>query len=321
MTLDKPKFFNRIWRIYKLGGLRLVIAKMADKVFHTCHGKAYLQKRLKEADPSEYPDLLKSMWMLHSNSILNLENPSSFNEKIQWMKIHDVTPLKKKLSDKYLVREWVEEKIGQQHLIPLLGVWDRFEDIDFESLPDRFVLKCNHGSGMNIIVNDKALFDKESARKQINKWLNTDYAFQNGLELQYDGIPRKIMAEEYIEQENGQLYDYKVHVFNGRAEIIQVIGDRDFTNHKGKEAFFNTNWEPIEVASHTYDSYERLPEKPKNLQPLVSLANTLGEDFRYVRVDLYDINGVILFGEMTFTPASGYGKWGEKGTIFSKLMD
>ncbi len=188
--------------------------------------------------PVEYPRLLKEWNKLHGRGNLDIDNPGSYNEKIQWIKLHDVTPLMTKLADKYLVREWVADKIGEQYLVPLLGVWDCFDDINFDELPDRFVLKCNHGSGMNLVVKDKKSFDWAEAKNKFDRWMAINFAFQNGFELQYKDIPRKIIAEEYIEQMDEDLLDFKIHCFKGEPKIVQVIGSRELAHHTAKEAFF-----------------------------------------------------------------------------------
>ena len=220
--------------------------------------------------------------------------------------------MKIRLEDKYLVRDWIKEKIGEEYLVPLLGVWDKFDDIDFDSLPDQFALKCNHGSNMNVIVKDKSLIDKNKTKEKFDRWMKTNYAFTSGLELHYKDIPPKIMSEKYIEQLDNDLIDYKIHFFNGIPKIIQIIGNRNLETHTAKECFLTTDWIPRELMYHTYDSYENIPEKPENLNELLKIAEILGKGFSYVRVDLYDLSGKIMFGEMTFTPASGVGKWKDK---------
>ena len=301
---------NKVIGYYEIGGLNLLLFKVEDKLFHGKNGKDYLRKVLEAAEPEEYPRLLKSMWKVHFNEPLDLDNPQSFNEKIQWLKLYDTTPLKTRLADKYLVRDWIKEKIGEKYLVPLLGVWDSFDEIDFDALPDTFVLKCNHGSGMNMVVKDKKAFDKKAAKVQFDEWMKSDFTFLNGFEMQYRDIPHKIIAEKFIEQMDENLLDYKIHVFGGEPKIIQVIGDRDLVHHTGKEAFFDLNWQPQDLMYHTYDMYEKMPSRPDNLGEMLNIARKLGTEFRYVRVDLYNIDGKILFGEMTFTPASGFGKWG-----------
>ena len=176
----------------------------------------------------DYPEALKK-WFLETNythTPLDLEHPKTFSEKTQWLKLYggfeDVYPL----VDKYTVRDWVKEKIGEEYLIPLLGVYDHFDDIDFDKLPDKFVLKANHGSAWNIIVTDKNKFDKQDAKKKFDEWLHTNFAFQDGLELHYKDIKPLIIAEKYIENDNQDLYDYKIWCFDGKAKYIQFLSER-----------------------------------------------------------------------------------------------
>ncbi len=302
---------STVRELLRLGGINAVLFRIEDKIRRTDYCKQYLQRVFEALSPEDYPRALQSVWKIRTRGdTLDLDHPQSFNEKIQWIKLHDVTPLMTKLADKYLVREWISEKIGDQYLIPLLGVWDSFEDIPFDDLPDQFVLKCNHGSGMNLVVKDKSKVDISASRTQFDQWMAMNFAFKGlGLELQYKDIPRKIIAEEYIEQMDADLLDYKIHCFSGEPRIVQVIGSRDYVHHTAKEAFFDLEWNPVNLMYHTYDKYETLPEKPANLDELLRLSGILSKDFRYVRVDWYDISGDIKFGEMTFTPASGYGKW------------
>ena len=257
----------------------------------------------KNLESSNYLHELSVWYNLQTGRELNLENPKTFDEKIQWMKLYDSTPLKTQLTDKYLVRDYVTEKIGKQYLISLLGVWDTFDEIDFEGLPNQFVLKANHGSGWNIIVRNKSAFNKKDAKKKFDKWMKTNYAFQAGLELQYKNIQPKIIAEEYLENEGGNLFDYKVHCFGGRAEYIQYIGDR--ATHTTREGWFDRDWNLMPFTL-TYPKYSHKIPCPKNYNNLLEVAEILSSPFSYVRVDFYVLNdGQFKFGEMTFTPASG----------------
>ena len=270
-------------------------------------------------DPSQYADELKLWYKRVTKEDLDLDNPQTFNEKIQWSKLYDSTPLKTRLSDKYLVREWVEKKIGAQYLIPLLGVWDKFDEIDFDKLPDQFVLKANHGCGWNIIVKDKLKFDIEDARSKFSEWMKTNFAFKWGLELQYLNIPPKIIAEEYLENGNNDLYDYKVFCFNGKAESIMFLSERKTGL---KMAFYDLNWNKLPFTYSFPRNEENIP-KPKNLDLLIELAETLAEGFAHVRVDFYILNdGSIKFGEMTFTSAGGTCKWNppEQNRIYGDLI-
>lgn len=243
----------------------------------------------------------------------NIDSPSTFNEWIQWLKVNmteEELALKTELADKYAVRDWVADRIGNDCLIPLVGgPWKRGEDIDFDALPEKFVLKANHGSGMNLVVKDKSILDKEMAVRECNKWINTLFGWL-GIEAQYFHIPKCIIAEKYIEQSNGDLMDYKIHCFHGRPRIIQIIGERDFQSHTAKEAFFDMDWKRGNLMYHTYEQYEESPARPKRLNEMVNIAEKLSSGFQYVRVDLYEVNDKIYFGEMTFTPRNGFGNWG-----------
>lgn len=235
------------------------------------------------------------------------------------MKLYDSTPLKTRLADKYLVRDWVKEKIGEEYLIPLLGVWDSFDEIDFDKLPDQFVLKANHGCGWNIIVRDKSTFDKEEARKQFDIWMHTNFAFKWGLELHYMNIPPKIIAEQYLENINNDLYDYKVFCFDGKAESIMFLSDR---KQKLKMSFYDLQWNKLPFVYSYPQNPDDIP-KPMNLKLMKGLAEKLAEGFPHVRVDFYVLNdGSIKFGEMTFTSAGGTCKWNipEQDRIYGDLI-
>ncbi len=248
---------------------------------------------------------LKVWFFKKTGEILNLDDPKTFNEKIQWLKLYDSTPLKTKLADKYLVREWIKEKIGEEYLIPLLGVWDKFDDIDFDKLPDRFVLKGNHGCAYNYIVKDKSKMDIEDARKKFNKWMKRNYAQNGGVELHYKDIPPKIVAEAYIEDSNKELNDYKIMCFNGKPEYIWIDQGR-FTDRT--ENIYNTKWE-LQPFLLTYPNSKEEVAPPQNLDKMFELAEILAKDFSLVRVDFYNVDGKIYFGEMTFTSASGVDKF------------
>ncbi len=253
---------------------------------------------------------LKKWYKKCTGQALDLDNPSSFNEKIQWLKLYDNQEIKTILSDKYLVRKWVAEKIGEQYLIPIYGACESVEEIDFSMLPSQFVLKANHGSAMNLVVKEKGRLDIKGVKKTLNAWLKTPYDL-SGMEQQYYKIGRRIVVEKYIEQSNGELLDYKIHCFNGIPRIIQIIGERNLAEHTAKEAFFDVNWNQVHHMYSTYAQYDEkeLPERPECLEAMLKIAEKLSESFCYVRVDLYVLEEGIKFGELTFTPASGIGKW------------
>ena len=269
--------------------------------------------------PQNYPKELKQWYHRAMRKDLDLRNPRTFNEKIQWMKLYDATPLKTRLADKYLVREWVKEKIGEEYLVPLLGVWDSFDEIDFDRLPDRFVLKANHGCGWNIIVKDKSMFDKDDAKKKFDQWMHTNFAFMNGFELHYMNIPPKIIAEQYLENNNDDLYDYKVFCFNGKADSIMYLSER---KQGLKMSFYDLNWNKLPFV-YSYPQNEDEIPKPSNLELLIELAEKCAEGFPHVRVDFYIMNdGSIKFGEMTFTSAAGTCKWTvpEQDLIYGEMI-
>ena len=256
--------------------------------------------------PEQYAGELKEWYAYIMGQKLNLENPRTYNEKLQWLKLYDSTPLKTRLADKYLVREWVKEKIGEEYLVPLLGVWDSFDEIDFDALPQRFVLKANHGCGWNLIVRDKCQLDLKDAREKFNTWMGLNYAFCNGLELHYMHIPPKIIAEEYLENNDQDLYDYKVFCFAGKALHVMHVTDRSVGR---KMTFYDTQWQMQTFAQGSLIGHEAAP-RPQRLEELVELAEKLSQGFAHVRVDFYVLNdGTLKFGELTFTPASGTCLW------------
>lgn len=284
--------------------LRREFEREAERLGRQANETAYFH--FKHLAPDEYPRALADWYRLKTGETLDLAHPRTFNEKIQWLKLYDATPLKTRLADKYRARDYVREKIGDRHLIPLLGVWDRFDDIDFDSLPDRFALKANHGSGWNVIVRDKTTFDRAAAKRQFDEWLRLDFAFCKGLELDYKGIPPKIVAEAYIENAGGQLYDYKVWCFGGKARYVMFLADR---NAGLKMVYHDLAWVPQPFV-YSYPRYDKPVPRPPNLDELLSLAERLAEGFPFVRVDFYRLDdGSLKFGEMTFTPYSGVCKW------------
>ena len=282
--------------------------------------QALLYKIHRYCPDDKRPLAMKDWFYEHTGEQLDLDNPQTYNQKIQWLKLYDSTPVKARLSDKYQVREWIKEKIGEEYLIPLLGVWDNFDDIDFNKLPDKFALKCNHGSGYNIIVKDKSKLDLAAVRRKVNEWMNEDYSFKSGFELQYTLIPRKIVIEQYIENKNDDLYDYKFWCFDGEVKYIEFISGR-YTNQK-KLAFYDINWQKQNFLSDRAVLDDEVIEKPDNFDLMVKLAETLSKGFNHVRVDFYDVNNKIYFGEMTFTTSSGVCPWQpkEEDLEFGKMI-
>ena len=283
------------------------------KFFNEIHLWLQHQRQVRNLDPKLYPALLSRNFQLRTGKPLDFNNSRTFIEKIHWLKIYDATPLKSHLADKYLVRRWVAEKIGSQYLIPLLGVWNDFDDINFDELPDQFVLKCNHGSGMNIIARDKKSFDVQRAREKINAWLAVDFA-TIFLELHYTRIDRKIIAEKFMANgDDIDLTDYKFWCFDGKPTYCKCMTER---TTKLRIDYFDMNFQHMafEQSNHpNSDHPERIPP-PKNFELMKELAAKLAEGFAFVRVDFYEIEGEVYFGEMTFTPAAGNFYYKSAGT-------
>lgn len=227
--------------------------------------------------------------------------PLRYTEKMQWKKLYYINPLEKIASDKFAVRDWVSQRIGPEYLIPLLGVWDRFEDIDFSSLPKSFVLKTTHASANIFIVKDKAIFDKDYAALMFKLWLSFDYAYAS-FEMNYKDIPRRIIAEQYMEDESGELPDYKFMCFDGKPYCCWVDQGR-FTNHT--RDIFDMEWHLLPFSEHYPNSTHPI-SKPANYERMIEIATVLSKGFSHVRVDLYNINGRIYFGELTFCESSGF---------------
>ncbi len=232
---------------------------------------------------------------------LDLENPKTFNEKIQWRILKDRKDIYTQLADKYLVREYVKEKIGEEYLIKLLGVYEKAEDIDYDKLPNKFVLKCNHDSGSVIICKDRSTFDRKAVNKKLNFFLKRNFYYMTR-EWHYKNIKPLIICEELLEPKNKELCDYKFHCFNGKIEIIQVAN----STHTGNN-MHDSEWNLLPF--HYLNENHKNLEKPDNLDAMKKIVKKLSEDFNYIRVDLYNSDGKIYFGEMTFTSNAGFGKF------------
>lgn len=248
---------------------------------------------------------LKILFYKHFKRNLDLNNPKTLNEKIQWLKINDKRIECTQLADKYSVRSYVEEILGTEYLIPLLGVWDTPEDIDFSSLPNQFVLKSNHDSKGVMICKDKNNFDIDAAKKFLNSRLNRN-GFWYGREWPYKNIKPCIIAEQYMTDESStELKDYKIMCFNGRPDNIMVCSNR--SNGHVDFNYFDLSWNPLTFnkVDENSQSQNRI-QKPKNLAKMIEIAKIFSKDFYFARIDLYNVDGQIYFGEITFYPASGF---------------
>lgn len=265
---------------------------------------------------------LKMMFRATTGKKLNLHNPQTFNEKLQWLKLYDRNPLYTIMADKVKAKEYVAKKIGEQYIIPTLGVWKSADDIDFDSLPDRFVIKCNHNSGKGMyICRDKSRMNVNEVRKGLSEGLREDY-YKHGREWPYRDVPRRILAEQYMESEKpsfvnsdveekvsrvGDLRDYKFYCFNGEPKLCQVISDRAVDE---KIDFYDMNWNRIiglvGLTSGVHNSDRDMP-CPHSFEDMLSCARILSKGIPFSRIDFYDISGRAYWGEITFFPASGFG--------------
>lgn len=257
-----------------------------------------------------YPLEIRRMYRKIMKKELNLDNPKSFNEKIQWSKIYDNSPLKSFLSDKYEVRKWIAEKIGEEYLIPLVGeVCNDFSEIDFEALPKSFVLKLTNGSTTNVIVKDKDLLNVRKVRKKFQQWSKVNFAYRN-LELQYSRIKPRIIAEKYmVEKGMDDLPDFKFFCFDGKVFCSYTMLDYTMDHSKGRLGFFDRDYNLMPYYRKEFAHINEQLSPPENYWKMVEIAEILSKGFSHVRVDLYNVSGKIYFGEMTFTTSAGYAKF------------
>ncbi len=253
---------------------------------------------------------------------IETNNPKSFYDKIFWLSCHSDTNLWSRFADKYMVREYIAEKIGEEYLPKLYGVYDSAAEIDFAKLPNIFVIKTNNGCASNFLVRDKKTTDVEKIRKELDYWLKFPYGEVTG-QRHYTRIAPKIIAEEFMYQEKdpkATLVDYKFYCFNGVPMFCNVISERVFNTHKIKKHMYNMNWEP---QPHFFKDSEYLKEidKPETFEEMKRIAAILSTGFSFLRVDLYEVNGKIKFGEMTFMPGMDIG-WNEETQMkFGELIE
>ncbi len=266
--------------------------------------RAALEKMMHWIPDKQYIQIIYRMRM---GKWLNLKNPQTFNEKLQWLKLNDRKPSYTMMVDKYEVKKYVADIIGEEYIIPTLGVWDRFEDIDFDSLPNQFVLKCTHDSGGLIIVRDKSKMDMEAAREKINKCLKINY-YWHGREWPYKNVKPRIIAEKYMEGDQAGdrgLTDYKFFCFNGKPNVLYI--SRGLEHHPTAEISFY-GMDGLERPFHRkdYKPYHnaKIPSNFEEMKEIAErLANAVGCPF--IRIDLYSISGKVYFSEITFSTCNG----------------
>lgn len=287
--------------IKKIPGLKKIYRKFysSELMFNYRYKR---NKRMLQESPQKF---VKFIYKKYTGRELNLDNPRTFNEKLQWLKLNHYDNLAVQCVDKYNVRQYVIDK-GLGHLLnDLIHVYESPKEIDFTILPRQFVLKASHGSGMNIIVKDKNKISEKEIIKKLEKWMSINYSYMSG-EWVYRDIKPRIVCERYIEDSNGELNDYKIFCFGGKAYYIQVDVGR-FTNHRRN--LYSSKWELLDLSIAQPNNDSLIIEKPKNLSKLIEFAEILAEPFIHARVDFYNLDDDIIFGEITFFHGGGFEKF------------
>lgn len=252
---------------------------------------------------------IKVIWKQIMGYPLDLRHPKTFNEKLQWMKLYDRNPLYTDLVDKYKVKQWVADRIGAEHVIPTLAVYDSVDEIDISQLPDQFVLKCNHDSGGVVICKDKSSFDFEAAKAKLKKSFEHNF-YWDYREWPYKNVKRKIFAEQYLENISGELTDYKVMCFGGEPRFIQIHRGR-YTTHQTQDVY-DVEWKKQAIFQDGFPLSNVVLEKPVALNEMISMSKMLSQGIPQVRVDWYIVEDLLYFGEMTLFDSAGYSQWQPK---------
>ena len=271
----------------------------------------YLYKKIRCKISKEYAYWEGAYWWYYKRTgkELNYKNPHNLCEKLMWLSRYWQHPSKSECADKYLVRNYVKQCGFQDILIPIYGVWNNAEDIDFTKLPEQFVLKCNHGCGYNIICKDKSKIKQEEIIQKLNSWMNETYGLKS-YEVHYSKITPRIICEMYLPSLEEHVIDYKIYCINGNPDNILVCHNRKANGHSDISAY-SLDWKRLSYLKESSDSKKDIT-KPKQLQRMIEIAKKLSEPFPFVRVDLYEIDAHIYFGELTFTP---------KGNILDDYKD
>ena len=292
--------------------------KMEEKIkYNNFNKNEYVPKIKYDNDIKFYKQILK---LYHENKtefrirgrqrimeicgkVYNESNIKTIQDKINWLLIHENPDYKSNLADKILLHEYSKKILGKDICVPILKIYNSSEEINSEELPEKFVLKCNHGCGMNILCTNKSRFNLTNARNKLDGWLNLNYGFRN-FEFQYININKKIFAEQFLLD---NINDYKVYCFNGEPKFIRV--QRKLPDHSGKiNNYYNLDWTLNDIETGLGSHFVRRPdiifEKPKNLDLMIDYARKLSSEFAFVRVDFYNLNGTIYLGEMTFSPSN-----------------
>lgn len=249
---------------------------------------------------------IKILYRLLTGESCDLKHPVTYNEKLQWLKLHDRKPEYAGMVDKYEVRELIKELFGEEYLIPCFGVYNSFDEIDFDKLPEQFVLKCTHDSGSVVICQEKASFDKQKAKEKLEKAMRKNY-YSAYREWPYKTVKPRIIAEQFMVDESGDdLKDYKIMCFHGKAEVIEVHENR-FTEHKvHTQTFYDRDWNRLSIEQDGWPVVEEERKKPEQMDQMLQMSEAVSKDMYHARVDWYLINGKIYFGEITFYDGSGF---------------
>ena len=234
---------------------------------------------------------------------INLENPITIQDKMAWLNIYEPDLLKVKCADKIKLHEYSKEVLGEDICIPLIKTYNNTLEINWDELPNQFVIKCNHGSGMNVIVRDKKNANKNNVFQRLNRWMGVDFSMQNGFESHYHDIPHKILVEQYMNDGHKDLIDYKVLCFNGKPKFLQVIGGRNEASRHLN--YYDTDFKFVDLCRIDFRNNPNIKDlKPTNFDEMLVLSEKLSKPFKFVRVDFYEINDKVYLGEMTFTPGA-----------------
>ncbi|SEL56907.1 TupA-like ATPgrasp [Ruminococcus sp. YRD2003] len=250
-------------------------------------------------------DYIERLYEAKFGKRINLDSPQTYNEKLQWLKLFDRRPEYTTMVDKYAVKEYVAQRIGEKYIIPTLGVWERFEDINFEKLPNKFVLKCTHDSGGLVICKDKSNFDIDAAKAKINRSLKKNY-YLLWREWPYKNVKPRIIAEKYMEDSEPSckgrpINDYKIYTFGGVAKMMMINSDRGIST---RADYFDREFNWLDF-TWGYAHADKTPAKPQNYEKMFELAERLAEGTPELRVDFYEVDGKVYFGELTFFDGSG----------------
>lgn len=263
-------------------------------------GALFLTKRYTRFFPDRC--YLSMMYFILLGRRLHWNDPQTYTEKLQWLKLYYHRPECSVMADKYLVKKWVADKIGSEYVVPTLGVWDHVDDIDFDTLPDRFVLKCNHDNHSVVICKDKSTFDVAASKEKLNRFLKRDF-YMMTREWPYKNVPHRIIAEAYLDSGGEDLVDYKFFCFDGEPKLMYVVENR-YTNCTFN--YYDMDFRPSRFVSRYGKTSDVIMEKPALFSEMKRVASILSAGFPHVRVDLYCVREHIYFGEMTFFHYSGY---------------